>query len=164
MKITVHEEEVLSNVEVLKHLQEIRRNRMQELRVRHSTLGAAKGSSIPENVAAAQNQTITYLERTTASEQNTESISQLLDDLMKYDLAPAELQMIVNLRPHNPAVLMPIVEECDDRFDGDDVAVSVPVHEPTSRAMGRDSPGPERGVQVHGTQLSCCVDRTSLPG
>lgn len=130
MKVERDPMDVLSNMEVLSWLRESRVNRLGELRVRQHRvsgghLSAADmmspspmvgGGVAAENVLLAQNQSVLYLERTAAFSQEELQLAQMLKGLELYDLAPAEVQMILNLRPTKPAHLMPIIEDCLNRF------------------------------------------------
>lgn len=64
-------------------------------------------------------------------------IGKLLKALQRYDLAKAELLMILNLRPQSEAVLHSILEEFDDRFNEDTRAE---ILQTIQDVLGKDDP------------------------
>src|SRR4051794_10408774 len=62
-------------------------------------------------------ETVKYLKTTPAESQNETDVKKLMQDLQKlYNLTPAELLQVVNLRPNSNLELAMIIEECEERF------------------------------------------------
>jgi DNA-directed RNA polymerase subunit F len=65
-------------------------------------------------------ETIEYLKATPAAHQIESDVQKLMGDLQKgYKLTPAEILQIVNLCPKTSLELAMIIEECDERFNDD---------------------------------------------
>ncbi|KAJ8905922.1 hypothetical protein NDN08_002423 [Rhodosorus marinus] len=153
MKITVDPEEVLMNFEVLEVLRDHRKKRKSQLRVRQHRMAGMTHTEEAENVKIVSNQVISYLERTPANSQTSEHYQKIKEQLDDYDLAPAEYEMVVNLRPSKPAQLMPIVEDGLERFSEKDLeAIAEHVEQclppaPELQVLGADGDPEENNLE-----------------
>lgn len=94
----------LTNSEVLSVLKDVEQSKLKDMR-KHNTI---------------LYETTTYLKSTAAAGQTEANAKKLTLDLQKmYKLTPAEILQILNLRPKSNVELAMIIEECDERYNED---------------------------------------------
>jgi len=115
MKILEAQSAVLTNYEVYTHLSELRQRYAKE----------RKNKRGPGNLQTIVMELMDYFEKPPSPlgskpmPYDENSIRTLLERLRPYDLTKAEIIMIMNNRPTNPAVLQNLIQEFDDRFYDD---------------------------------------------
>ncbi|CAI9118383.1 OLC1v1019948C3 [Oldenlandia corymbosa var. corymbosa] len=56
-----------------------------------------------------------YLEQTAASVQTRDIVNKFINECKSYDLAPAEILNIINIRPASEVEVYTIIEDCENR-------------------------------------------------
>lgn len=111
MKILIKRDAFLTNHEVLQHICE------EQLQEKHNIDNTNSKQSINENLRTIQFQLRKYLEELPAKKQSIKQICDLTEELKKYPLTKAEKLMIINARPDTLVELYTLIEECEDRFN-----------------------------------------------
>ncbi|KAG4301599.1 hypothetical protein PCANB_001682 [Pneumocystis canis] len=111
MKVLIKRDAFLTNYEVLQHIYE------EELQEKHNADNTVLKQFINENLRTVQFQLRKYLEELPAKKQSEEQIRSLTKELGNYFLTKAEKLMIINLRPDTLVELYTLIEECEERFN-----------------------------------------------
>ncbi|KAJ2488420.1 hypothetical protein IWW47_005389 [Coemansia sp. RSA 2052] len=113
MEVLDRQEALVSNYEVLMVLQEEDQ--------RHKKIKTAPYVKYPENVNTLKFEALHYLNGTACATQSAEQIAALKKGLAECDLTKAEVLQIINLRPKRVVELHLIIEECEERFEMEDL-------------------------------------------
>lgn len=114
MKVETEREKLLSNFEVFEHLKEIQLDNHWQ-----ATDKKFKRSFNPDLEAITRDLT-SYLSKTQAQTQSTDSLVQAMGKLAQFDLEKIEKLQIINSTPYSLVTLYAIIEECDQRFTEDE--------------------------------------------
>ncbi|KAK9316530.1 RNA polymerase [Lipomyces starkeyi] len=112
MKVENPRDKLLSNYEVLEHIHDIKRRQKRS---------ASKHRSIQrtENLETILLELQGYLKGTPAAKQTPEDIRKFLQEISVYELEKAEKLQLLNVAPGSEAALHSLIEECDQRFTGE---------------------------------------------
>ncbi|KAF3917387.1 hypothetical protein ABW21_db0204024 [Orbilia brochopaga] len=124
MKILEPREAMLSNQEVLAHVQDVKRRYREEIN-EQDILSRGKRSSLTNDFfddIFDDIQLLDYLSSTVASAQSPTSINTLVETLVKYQFEKIEVLMILNNLPKNETELDVLVEELESRLSDDEIA------------------------------------------
>lgn len=113
MKVEVAREKLLSNYEVLEHLEAIKK----ENNWKPSADNRKLKKSFNPDLEIITRDILSYLSKSTANSQSVESITGCMRDLNKFELEKIEKLQIINSTPYSLVNLYSIVEECDQRFN-----------------------------------------------
>ncbi|KAF3942252.1 hypothetical protein ABW19_dt0202564 [Dactylella cylindrospora] len=102
---------MLSNYEVLAHIQDVKRKYKEEFSER-GPAGAMKSG----NLETVMKELTDYLSTTTVASQSSEKTTRLVEALAKFQLEKIEVLMILNHQPKNETELDVLVEELETRF------------------------------------------------
>ncbi|KAJ2576694.1 RNA-binding RNA processing protein rpp1 [Coemansia sp. RSA 1836] len=94
---------------------------LQEEDQRHKKIKTAPYVKYPENVNTLKFEALHYLNGTACATQSAEQIAALKKGLAECDLTKAEVLQIINLRPKRVVELHLIIEECEERFEMEDL-------------------------------------------
>ncbi|KAG5513281.1 hypothetical protein PMAC_001652 [Pneumocystis sp. 'macacae'] len=111
MKVLIKRDAFLTDYEVLKHIYE------DELEEKHNIENTKSRQLINENLRTIQFELRKYLEELPAKKQSAEQVCKLTKELENYPLTKAEKLMIVNSRPDTLVELYILIEECEERFN-----------------------------------------------
>ncbi|KAI8096633.1 RNA polymerase II [Halteromyces radiatus] len=105
---------LISNFEVYSLLQE--RNDYQK-----QVLANQPNVEYPEHLRTIQFEVIEYLKGTPTSTQSVDQVKNFLDQLQPYSLTLGEKLQILNLRPRSAVEIYLLIEECEERFNEEDL-------------------------------------------
>ncbi|KAK9448665.1 RNA polymerase [Limtongia smithiae] len=108
MKVEIARDKLLSNFEVLQHINDIKRRQKQFSR--------QKTVARTENLETVLLELQGYFKSTDAPRQTTASIRQFLTEISIFELEKAEKLQLINTAPISLVILNSVVEECDQRF------------------------------------------------
>jgi len=113
-QIEIEREKLLSNFEVNQHLVEIQQqnNWLQD---------SKKKKAWNPSLELVTKDVTSYLEKSPVAIQNVENIVQAMKDLSKFSLEKIEKLQIKNSAPYSLVNLYAIVEECDQRFNEQEI-------------------------------------------
>ncbi|KAK6346975.1 hypothetical protein TWF696_007070 [Orbilia brochopaga] len=117
MKILEPREAMLSNHEVLAHVQDVKRRYREEI----NEQGPAAAMK-PGNLETVMKELLDYLSSTVASTQSPASISVLVEALVKHQFEKIEVLMILNHLPKNETELDVLVEELESRLSDEEIS------------------------------------------
>ncbi|KAI8970166.1 HRDC-like protein [Mycotypha africana] len=105
---------LLSNYEVFRLLEESQatQKRLQK---------ADPTITYPEHLRTVQFELTEYLKETPCSTQTTEQIANFLNQMSPYNLTKAERLMLLNLRPKDLVGVYLVIEECEERFNEEEL-------------------------------------------
>ncbi|KAI9309536.1 RNA polymerase Rpb4-domain-containing protein [Cunninghamella echinulata] len=105
---------LISNYEVLNLLKE-RHEYQREKQIDNPEL------EYPEHLRTIQFELTGYLEKTPVNSQTTEQINTFLKNISQYSLTLGEKLQILNLRPKSDVEIYLLIEECEERFNEEDL-------------------------------------------
>ncbi|KAJ1968060.1 hypothetical protein IWQ62_001476 [Dispira parvispora] len=74
-------------------------------------------SQVDENVQTIRFEALKYLQDSPCSVQNATAINKAITKLNEYKLTKAEKLQIINYKPRSPVDLHTLIEECEERFN-----------------------------------------------
>ncbi|KAK7204198.1 RNA polymerase II [Myxozyma melibiosi] len=113
MKAEVARDKLLSNFEVLQHINDIKRRQKQSSASRH------RSALKTENLETILLELHTYLgekAHSAAAKQNPADIKTFMQEISVYDLEKAEKLQIINIAPTSLVTLYCLIEEYEQRF------------------------------------------------
>lgn len=113
MKVEKTREALLSNFEVLAHIREQERAR----RLSQSASVSQNGTTHAENLETVIYELKDYLNKSPASSQSAEAITQFLEKINHLGLEKAERLQLINSVPTSVVSLYSLIEECDQRYN-----------------------------------------------
>ncbi|CAO3668063.1 unnamed protein product [Umbelopsis ramanniana] len=105
---------LLSDFEVLQLLNE----RMESQKQRQKEY---PNTEYAENSRTIQFEIKTALEKSACSTQDEQQVTAFLEEMKKWSLTKAEKLQILNLRPKTPVELHILIEECEERYTGEEL-------------------------------------------
>ncbi|KAK6537729.1 hypothetical protein TWF694_011897 [Orbilia ellipsospora] len=117
MKVLEPCEALLSNYEVLEHVQDVKRRYREEI--------TEKGRAVamkPGNLETVMKELIDYLTSTAAASQTSETSSHLVESLTRFNFEKIEVLMILNHLPKNETELDVLIEELESRLAEKEIA------------------------------------------
>ncbi|KAG2187950.1 hypothetical protein INT44_000700 [Umbelopsis vinacea] len=114
MEVVESRAALLSNFEVLQLLNE----RMDSQKQRQKEY---PNTEYAENLRTIQFEIKTALERSACSTQDERQVVAFLEEMKKWSLTKAEKLQILNLRPKTPVELHILIEECEERYTGEEL-------------------------------------------
>ncbi|CCJ28909.1 unnamed protein product [Pneumocystis jirovecii] len=111
MKVLIKRDAFLTDYEVLKHIYE------DELEEKYTTDSIKSRQPVNENFRTIQFELRKYLEGLPAKKQTAQQVCKLTKELENYPLTKVERLMIVNSRPDTLVELYALIEECEERFN-----------------------------------------------
>ncbi|CCH45831.1 DNA-directed RNA polymerase III subunit [Wickerhamomyces ciferrii] len=116
--VEIEREKLLSNFEVNQHLIEIQ-SKNQWLNNNNTN---KKKRAFNPNLEEVTKQTTFYFENIgPVPQQNIENITQMMKDLSKFKLEKIEKLQIINSAPQSLVTLYAVIEECDQRFNEQEI-------------------------------------------
>ncbi|KAJ6257127.1 DNA-directed RNA polymerase III subunit rpc9 [Drechslerella dactyloides] len=109
-------EAMLSNHEVLAHVQDVKRRYREEI----NEQGPAAAMK-PGNLETVMKELVDYLSSTVAGSQSPTTISNLVEALVKYQFEKIEVLMVLNHLPKNETELDVLVEELESRLSDEEI-------------------------------------------
>ncbi|KAH8547554.1 HRDC-like protein [Umbelopsis sp. PMI_123] len=112
MEVVQSRAALLSNFEVLQLLNE----RMESQKQRQKEY---PNLEYAENLRTIQFEIKTALDKSACSTQDEQQVLAFLEAMKKWQLTKAEKLQILNLRPKTPVELHILIEECEERYSGE---------------------------------------------
>ncbi|KAK6343203.1 hypothetical protein TWF730_010803 [Orbilia blumenaviensis] len=133
MKVLEPCEAMLSNYEVLAHIQEVK----QKYRDQVANQGPAAAMK-PGNLETVMKEIIDYLSTTAATSQTPEATMKLVEDLAKSPLQfeKIEVLMMLNHLPKNETELDVLIEELESRLSEEQIAEVLSIIQSASQPTG----------------------------
>ncbi|KAK9468410.1 RNA polymerase [Lipomyces arxii] len=113
MKVEISREKLLSNYEVLEHINDLKRKRKKSAG-KYSTMRKT------ENLETILLELQGYLKGSPAAKQSANGMRKFLEEMSIYKLEKAEKLMIINNTPNSDATLSSLIEEAMERFTQDE--------------------------------------------
>ncbi|KAF3918585.1 hypothetical protein AA313_de0201582 [Arthrobotrys entomopaga] len=117
MKVLEPCEALLSNYEVLEHVQDVKRRYREET--------TEKGHAVamkPGNLETVMKELVDYLTSTAAISLTPETLSNLVESLAKFNFEKIEVLMMLNHLPKNETELDVLIEELESRLSEQEIA------------------------------------------
>jgi len=122
MKVLEPCEAMLSNYEVLAHVQSVKQRYKDEINERGPAAAMKSG-----NFETVMKELLDYLTTTPATSETEETTLQLVEQLAKFQLEKIEVLMVLNHLPKNETELDVLVEELESRLSDDKVAQALEI-------------------------------------